>query len=237
MKTKKYPDYDEVCKVFEDTIDEGETENTDELKKSGREKLFSKGGYYDKFKALVNPDDIETKEESITELNSEPTGKHSIYAEFPLYYEMEIPSEWNVNVSADKKIILKGYIDRLDKTPDGKFYIYDYKSRENCLSIPPSDDYFRQMTLYKYILEKQIEGAKVSKACFLLPLEKNGYTEFNLAETISKNAKGKNISNEENIINDMFNCIQGIYSLNFDVPQSPNCKYCNLKQFCVSKTV
>ena len=40
-------------------------------------------------------------------------------------------------------------------------------------SISPGDNYFYQMALYKYIFENQIEGAKVTKESFLLPLEKS----------------------------------------------------------------
>ena len=238
MTNKKYPDYDEVYGVFKEKLGELETENIKDLLENAKNKLFSKGGYYDKFKELVDPKDIsDDKYEEKPEINSKAEGKYKIYAEYPISTEIEIPKDWDIKVNKDKKIVLKGFIDRLDKTPEGEFQIYDYKSRETCDSISPSDNYFYQMVLYKYIFENKIENAKVTKACFLLPLEKNGKTTHDLLSKIESIPKNEDKSNYDKIIDKTFECIKGVYNLDFDVPQKPNCTFCGLKQFCSSKTI
>ena len=178
---------------------------------------------------MVKPEEIDYSTND--EINNIPNGKYKIYAEYPLNYELEIPKEWGLKLDNFDKIILNGFIDRLDKNPDGTYSIYDYKTREICYNIPPSDNYFYQMVFYKYLFELQNPDTSVKRACFLLPIEKNNNHEINIQD------KKDFEKLYEQKIYELLGYIEKILKQEFDVPDKPNCQYCDYKQFCNTKTI
>ena len=213
MDKKKYPSADEAYKAFCAKLDTLVCDYPENLKQSAKEHIFSPDGYYEKFKALVNENEI---------------GEHTIQAEYQLSCETEIEG---------KKTILNGYIDRLDKDKNGNYSIYDYKSKLHCSSISPSDNYFYQMAFYKYVFELQHPEHKVTNATFLFPLEADKNHAINLINKFDEPAKNSDKTLYSTKIEELINCIKGIYDLQFDVPAKPNCAYCSHKQFCQTKTV
>ena len=230
MNNKKYPDNEEVYNVFSKKLDTLVCDYPENLKTGALEKIFGEDGYYNKFKALVDENTINPNKnyEKNLKLDNTATGYNEIYAEYPLSYEAEIEG---------KKVILNGYIDRLDKNPKGEYSIYDYKSKEHCKSIAPSDNYFYQMAFYKYVFELQHPDCKVVNATFLLPMESDKKHEINLIAKFDKIPKSSDKTNYEAKIEELLNCIKGIYNLEFDVPKKPKCEYCAYKQLCNSRTV
>ncbi len=125
----------------------------------------------------------------------------------------------------------KGLPDRINLI-DGKFRIYDYKtgkaksSKEICLTNPEDEDlgmyeeYYIQMGLYKYFLEKtDKKGRKVVETTFLFPQEFNKpYTVNYTEDDISK------------ILDKYRYAINGIKSRNFEpTPSKVSCAYCPYK--------
>ena len=229
LSEKKYPSYDEVYNVFEESINNLAPSLPENLKQCGKEKIFAENKYYDKFISMVKPEEIDYSTND--EINNIPNGKYKIYAEYPLNYELEIPKEWGLELDNFDKIILNGFIDRLDKNPDGTYSIYDYKTREICYNIPPSDNYFYQMVFYKYLFELQNPDTSVKRACFLLPIEKNNNHEINIQD------KKDFEKLYEQKIYELLGYIEKILKQEFDVPDKPNCQYCDYKQFCNTKTI
>ena len=234
---RSYLTNEEALKVFEDKLKTLEITNPQGAKASAGANVFSKGVningdkcFYEKFKALVNPDDIEQDAvfEKSPVLDNKPSGKYKIYAEVPL----------NVGVNIDgKDVFLIGYVDRLDKKPDGTYTIYDYKTKENCQDIAPSDDYFYQMVFYKYVLEKQYPGIEVSDACFILPIEKNGnnYIKVHYKMMEKKRNYGGveyTCSNYEYSVDEINKAIGNILDGQFEEPEKPDCQYCGYKYIC-----
>ena len=104
-------------------------------------------------------------------------------------------------------------------------------------SIAPSDNYFYQMAFYKYVFELQHPNSKVVNATFLLPLEADKNHEINLIEKFDKPVKDTDKTVYEQKIEELLNCIKGIYNLEFDIPKKVKCDYCPYKQFCVTRTI
>ena len=241
MNERKYLTNEEALEVFNSKLKTLEITNPEGAKKSAGVNVFGAGVnkgvsetnakcFYDDFKALVNPKDIEpgaVYEKSPKTLDSTPTGKYRIYAEVPL----------DVKVNIDgKQVCLTGYVDRLDKNPDGTYTIYDYKTKENCEDIPPSDNYFYQMAFYKYVLEKQY-GITVTKTCFILPIEKNGrhYMDTYYKMITKKQNYGGveyTCTNYEFSVEEIMNAIKNILNGQFDEAEKPNCSYCGYKYLC-----
>ena len=230
MDNKKYPEANEVYQVFSKELDKLVCDYPENLKQSAYEHIFSDEGYYKNFTALVEASSVnpDKKYEKNPKLDNIKTGYNEIYAEYPLVFETEIEG---------KKTVLNGFIDRLDKDKDGNYSIYDYKSKIHCSNIYPSDNYFYQMAFYKYVFELQNPECKVKNTTFLLPLEADKNHEINLIDKFEKPVKDTDKTNYETKIEELMNCIKGIYNLEFDVPKKPKCDYCPYKQFCVTKTV
>jgi putative RecB family exonuclease len=67
---------------------------------------------------------------------------------------------FRVPVSEKSNIILNGYIDRIDRTPDGKLLICDYKTGKEKNQGEVDEDF--QLTLYSFAIRKlygEVEGA------------------------------------------------------------------------------
>lgn len=90
--------------------------------------------------------------------------------EIKTFYE----TEKNI-ISNFENVEFKGKIDRIDIDKNGDFIIIDYKTgkpkNENMICFDgENQDYYIQMGLYKYFLEKET-GKKVSKTTFVFPEE------------------------------------------------------------------
>ena len=123
----------------------------------------------------------------------------------------------------------KGLPDRVNLV-DGKFRIYDYKTgraktkKEICLTdsndekLGIHEDYYIQMGLYKYFLEK-IKGIEVEQTSFLFPQEYDkSCTIYYLEDDIEK------------ILDKYRNAIKGIKEQNFEpTPCKTSCEYCPYK--------
>ncbi len=234
MDNKKYPSANEVYSVFSKKLDNLICDYPDNLKKAAKDKIFSDNGYYKDFTSMVDTNSIHPDKKFVKKpkLDSTITGFSEIYAEYPLSFEIEIDNH---------KVILNGYIDRLDKDKNGSYSIYDYKSKVHCDSIAPSDNYFYQMAFYKYIFEHQHPNCKVTNATFLLPLEADGNHSINLIDKFDKAPRGKTSdcdkTNYEVKIEELLDCIKKIYNLEFEVSKKPNCNYCPYRQFCETRTI
>lgn len=230
MNNKKYPSSDIVYEIFSKKLDTLICDYPENLKQSAKENIFSPNGYYEKFKALVDEKNIDPNGIYVKnpKLDNSISDYHEIYAEYPLNYETEIDG---------KKVILTGFIDRLDKDKNGNYLIYDYKSKEHCDTISPSDNYFYQMAFYKYVFELEHPDCKVVSATFLLPLEADKNHEINLIEKFNKPVKDSDKTLFEARIEELINCIRGIYNFEFDIPKKPKCDYCPYKQFCSARII
>ena len=230
MNNKKYPSSDEAFNVFSKKLDTLVCDLPENLKQSARVRIFSDDGYYDKFKALVDESAIDPnkKYDKNPKLDNVATGYNEIYAEYPLSFETEIEGH---------KVILNGFIDRLDKDKNGNYSIYDYKSKGKCDTISPSDNYFYQMAFYKYIFELQHPNCKVVNATFILPLEVDNNHQINLIDKFDKIVKNSDKTNYEIKIEELLNCIKGIYNLEFNVAKKVKCDYCPYKELCYTRTI
>ena len=227
----------EAFEVFESKLKTLEITNPTGAKNSAGINVFGENGFYEKFKSLVNPSDIEqdVEFEKHPQLNNKPTGKYQIFAEVPLRYDItnELGEEIGVNINS-KRIFLTGSVDRLDKNPDGTYTVYDYKTKENCQDISPGEDYFYQMVFYKYVLEKQYPGIDITKACFILPIEKNGNNYINIYHKMTDKKWGKEYtcSNYEFSVEEIKTAIKNILNARFDEPEKPDCSNCGYKYIC-----
>ena len=125
----------------------------------------------------------------------------------------------------------KGFPDRVDLI-DGKFRIYDYKTgrakskSEICFTSPDDEklgsheDYYIQMGLYKYFLEKSDkEGRKVEKTVFLFPQEWKKPCEVEYSD-----------NDIEKVLDKYRYAINGIKSKNFEpTPSKVSCANCPYK--------
>ena len=235
---RAYLSDEEALKVFVNKLKTLEITNPDGAKRSAAINIFSEKGFYQDFKSLVKPEDIEQNSEFEKHpvLDNKPEGKYKIYAEVPLKYD--ITNELDADTK-DKKIYLTGSVDRLDKNPDGTYTVYDYKTKENCDDISPGEDYFYQMVFYKYVLEKQYPGIDITKACFILPIEKNGNHYINIYSKMFDKKRGKeyDCTNYEFTVDEIKKAIVNILDGQFDTSENPNCSYCGYKYLCKDRKV
>lgn len=142
---------------------------------------------------------------------------------------MDINTIYNVEkdiITEFEGVMFKGLPDRINLI-DGKFRIYDYKTgrakgeKEICLTSPDDEnlggheDYYIQMGLYKYFLEKT-ESKKVEKTTFIFPQE---YKKPTVIEYTEENIK--------KILEKYRNAIKGIKAQNFEpTPSKIACSYC-----------
>ena len=125
-------------------------------------------------------------------------------------------------------IKFKGLPDRINLIDD-KFHIYDYKTgkakggNEICLTSPDDEnigeheDYYIQMGLYKYFLEKtDKEGRKVAETTFIFPQVWNKPYEVNYTD-----------DDIEKILDKYRYAIKGINAQNFEpTPSKVSCMHC-----------
>ena len=238
MEHKSYPDIQAMKQEFEKEMSKYVFSDPESTKASAVKNIFDEEtGYYNEFISIVEPSIIDTERETV--LTNTATGKRTIYTEFPLNYEMDMPQEWKTSLDNDDiKIILHGFIDRLDKDVDGKYIIYDYKTKVSCFDIEPSDNYFYQMIFYKFVLEKQFPGIEVKEAYFLLPLESHGNHKIPVHQKfvkLNKDGSVKDTFGEK--IQDLKSAIDGIRKMQFDITKASGCTFCPYKHFCKTKTV
>ncbi|MNO26400.1 PD-(D/E)XK nuclease superfamily protein [compost metagenome] len=70
-----------------------------------------------------------------------------------------VATELNFKVPIAKgKIVLNGYIDRIDRAPNGMLYIYDYKTGKEKNQEEVDEDF--QLTLYSFAIRKMFEEAE-----------------------------------------------------------------------------
>ena len=128
-------------------------------------------------------------------------------------------------------VSFKGLPDRINLV-DNKFRIYDYKTgrpkgeKEICLTdsndekLGAHEDYYIQMGLYKYFLEKtDEEGRKVEETTFIFPQDyRKSYTVIYSEGDIQK------------ILDKYRKAIEGIKSQNFEpTPSKVSCEHCPYK--------
>lgn len=143
MNYKKYPAVEEAYGVFAKTIDELPCENPDKLKESGKNNIFTKGKYYDKFISIAPAENINAV------------------------------AEMSLNYTTEDGINFSGSIDRIDKNPDGTYSIYDYKTGTDSSGITQKgshSDYYYQIAFYKYLFKMQENVHKDISTYFIYPL-------------------------------------------------------------------
>lgn len=139
-------------------------------------------------------------------------------------------AEYELNFSMDG-VKFHGYVDRIDKNPDGTFSIYDYKTGkakdENIICINGEhEDYYNQIALYKYFFEKE-NNCKVTNTCFIYPEE----CEKNLNLPLTD-------KDCQDVVNKFMNAIKRIKNYEFEPidkkerKNNKTCEYCEYKDFC-----
>ena len=235
-RKRAYLSNNDAHKAFCSKLKTLEITDPNGAKSSAAEKLFGENGFYNDFIDLVKAENIKEDAEYTKEpmLTPDATGKYEIYAEVPLYYDITNELKDMGFDTGEKNIFLTGFVDRIDKNPDGTYTVYDYKTTESCEDIAPGNDYFYQMVFYKYVLEKQFPGIKVTKTCFILPIEKDGNHFIDVSAKFDKTkAKYDNrTTNYQYSEQQILSAIQGILSGEFDVSEKTNCGNCSYKYIC-----
>jgi len=123
-----------------------------------------------------------------------------------------------------------GYIDRVDKNPDGTYTIYDYKTgnakgKNDIKFGGKHEDYYIQMGLYKYYFE-QTTGKKVKETTFIFPED----FEKNLTIVFSE-------QDCEAVYNKLKSTVSDIRSQKFEPVKNRSklkapCQYCPFSDFC-----
>ena len=149
IENKKYPDAEDVYDVFAKCIDRLPCENPENMKQSAKENIFSDGKYYDRFKSISQPENLDSK------------------------------AELALNYTDENGINFNGSIDRIDKNPDGTYSIYDYKTGTDNSGISKGSahsDYYYQIGFYKYLFKKQFGVETNVSTTFIYPLIEECHT-------------------------------------------------------------
>ena len=156
-------------------------------------------------------------------------GKNAIDEFYPHFIQTPIESIFEIEhklIYEDENYKFKGFIDRIDKNPDGSYSIYDYKTgnAKGLNLICPNgknENYYIQIGLYKYFFEK-ITKNKVNKTGFIFPEDFSGNLEINFTDEEIKN-----------IIEKFKSTIKSIKNHEFEPNyKNANCEYCAYRDFC-----
>lgn len=150
-----------------------------------------------------------------------------------LLKDRDIEFEFEVNIDE-----FKGFIDLLEKLPDGTYAIYDFKYSNNISGYLKS----AQLHLYKYYFEKQT-GYKVSKMGFIfIPKinirQKKTETELQFIDRLKNECTKKEIeiryvSYDEELVEEFKNDIKQIeIETEFEPNPTKLCDWCDFQKYC-----
>lgn len=190
-----------------------------------------KNGYWgtkeDMYNIFLNA--IEMREFTTFEKKQEfiERGKNAIENNFAKFTEPNpkniLSTEYRMETKFEN-VLLKGFADRISKTPNGEILIYDFKTG-SYKKVKEDDDYYNQLRFYKFLYEEINPDKKVLSTSLVFFEEgcKESAPEFN---TDSNNEIKEKIKK----------AIDNIKNLNFEPKEDKNiCKYCNYKLICKLK--
>ena len=134
--------------------------------------------------------------------------------DFALPFAVE--HEFNIEVDG---VPVRGFIDRVDKLPDGRLHVLDYKTGKQ-LQVGRIDT-DAQLTMYQLACEQQL-GVEVAELTFYhLPTLKQ-HKAFRRPDPLVEDLKKKIVLTAESIIKERFD----------PAPEETKCKWCDYKPIC-----
>lgn len=123
-----------------------------------------------------------------------------------------LATELNFKIEVGKgKVVLNGYIDRIDRTPDGKIFVVDYKTGKEKDQMGVNEDF--QLTLYAFAIRKmfgEVEGG------LCLHYIKSGNIVVSTREK----------SDFDKLLERVKYVKAGIESASYEPKQGEQCRYC-----------
>ncbi|MCM1265948.1 MAG: ATP-dependent helicase, partial [Candidatus Gastranaerophilales bacterium] len=197
------------------------------LKTSG--KYPSLEEFIDDFNSNLSKEEFETE---VIRETYKTRGEKSLRNFYSHFTETSIDRldkiEYSLEAVPFDNTFIKGKIDRVEKTSQGTYALFDYKTGGSKTKTKIADGkeyehYLNQLRFYKYAFEKFHAGAEVTMCGLIFPedFEHNFYIQ---------------LTDEDNqIIEDKIKeTYKNINNLNFEpVEQNDkNCQYCNYRQLC-----